>query len=245
MIIRLSKPPGCYQTYIQVSSNFMENRRTISLVLGLSIITAILLPIFLADKNESSNAIVIVIATIISALASTLTLCIALLLFNKFGIETPLLEKNTTVVFAFIEQFKKTSLFIKNDGQKYFLNVRLEDPFNTSFERFYGDKLAFSTDYITGLEKLFMISDSPFMPKKISEKVAKIRCSYLTHLNEEELNSFSKVIIPGKKSEDDTYGEFNDQEMTLMQFLGLLDDIKIEVINWICKNSNYKPDLNF
>lgn len=224
----------------------MKSKYIIYIILSISFITVIILPIFFANQSESPNTIITVIGTVVSSLTNILTLFIALLLFNKFGIETPLLEKNTQTVFKFIEQFKKTTFYINNDSQKYFLNIRLDDPFNTAFERFYGDKLAFSTEYMTDLEELFTISDSPFMPKKISSTIEKIRCSYIPHLNPEELKNFSVVIVPGKKNNNkEAFGKFNDKDMTLMQFLSLLDEIKIEVTNWISKNSSYSPDLNF
>ena len=221
----------------------MINKRNISILLILTILLAIILPIFLHDKTETPNQTINIIATIISSFASVLTLIIAILLFNKFGIETPLLEKNTSVVFAFIEELKKTRLFI--NGKNYGLMIRLHDSYHTSFEEYYGEKLIFSREYLDGLSKLFEISESPFMPKSIYQKVDQLKFYILSmDIKDEDLNNFATVTVLGQAIIDAKFGRFNHKDMTLFELLNIIDDIKSETVKWISKNSNYSPDLN-
>ncbi len=221
----------------------MTNKRTLSIVLILTILLAVILPILLRDKNETPNQTLNIIVTIISTCASLLTLIIAILLFNKFGIETPLLEKNTSIVFEFIEELKKIRLFV--NGKNYGLMLQLHNSSHTSFEEYYGERLIFSIEYLEGLKKIFKISESPFMPKTIHLKVDQLKFYILTmDIKDEDLDKYATVRVQGQSLIDVKFGRFNRKDMTLLEFLNIIDDIKTEIVNWINKHSNYPVDLN-
>ncbi|MES2679411.1 MAG: hypothetical protein V4635_05975 [Bacteroidota bacterium] len=220
----------------------MGNKRTLFIILTITLVGAIVIPILFRDSEETANQTINVIVTIVSSMASLLTLVIAILLFNKFGIETPLLEKNTSTVFNLIEEMKKVRFFIS--GDKYSLMVRLHDSSHTSYESWYSERLAFSTEYIEGLDRLFKISDSPFMPKTIYEKVDRLRFFVMTIISDEDLKKYATVQVAGQSLIGAKYGRFNEKDMTLLEFLDIIDDIKTETVNWISKHSNFPADLN-
>ncbi len=221
----------------------MTNKRNIIFILILTISLAVFLPIIFRDKTEGFNQILNIIGTLISSIAGLLTLLIAILLFNKFGIETPLLQKNTEVVFSFLEEFKKTSFQIQ--GKNFGLFVRIQDQHHKHFEDWYGQKLLFSTEYSSGLDRLIKLSESPFMPKSIYEKVDKLRFYVLVmDVKDEDLDKYATVQVLGQPLIGAKFGRFNHQDMTLFEFLNIIDDLKTEIKNWISKHSNYSPDLN-
>lgn len=148
----------------------MTNKGNIIFILILTISLAVFLPIIFIEKTEGFNQTLNIFGTLISSIAGLLTLLIAIILFNKFGIETPLLQKNTEVVFLFLEEFKKTSFLIQ--GKSFGLFIRIQDQHHKHFEDWYGQKLLFSTEYSSGLDRFMKISESPFMPKSIYEKTA-------------------------------------------------------------------------
>jgi hypothetical protein len=221
----------------------MTNKKTLIAVLILTIILAVFLPIIFREKTEGFNQILNVIATLISSIAGLLTLLIAIILFNKFGIETPLLQKNTEVVFSFLEEFKQTSFQIQ--GKSFGLFIRIQDEHHEHFEEWYGQKLLFSTEYSSGLDKLRKISESPFMPRSIYKKADKLRFYVLImDVKDEDLNNYATVQVSGQSLIEAEFGRFNRQDMTLLEFLNIIVDLKTEIKNWISKYSNYKPDLN-
>lgn len=218
-------------------------RTTLILIFVISLIIAIILPFYFRDKTESFNQTLNLTATIISSVAAILTFIVALFLFDKYGIEATLLEKNTSAVFAFLEELKLTKFFIY--GEKYGLNLEMHNPHLFSLESYYGDKLIFPIEYYDGLNKLLSISASPFMPKSIADKAQGLRFSVLAFdVKEEDYKKYSIVNLAGQYKMDGKYGRFNHEDMTLFQFLNILDEIKTETVNWIKKNSNYAPDLN-
>lgn len=220
----------------------MMKRQTIGLILLLTLLLAILLPIIFRDKTESPNNVINIIGTLVSSISSLLTLLIAVILFNKYGIEAPLLQKKSEVVFAFLEEFKKVGFFIR--GGNFGLLVRPYDQHNEFFEEWYSEKLIFSTEYLDGLDEVMKVSDSPFMPKSIYEKVNKLRFYTLVEVGENDLVKYAKVQVLGKPVKDSKYGLLNNAELTLFEFLNIIDDIKSAIKVWISENSNIPPDLN-
>ncbi len=219
------------------------NRTTLILVAIATVLISIILPFIFKDKTETFNQTLTLTATIISAISAVLTFVIAILLYNKFGIETPLLEKNTSVVIAFLEELKKTRFSISSE--RYELQIIMHDPYYPTLESYYSDKLLFSLEYYHDLDKLFDISSSPFMPKPISDKVNKMRFGVLSYdVSDEEIKKLSKVSLFGQRKNEAKYGRFNHEDMTLFEFLKIMDEVKNETIGWINKNSNYAPDLN-
>ena len=225
----------------------MKDKKYIIIILILTIILSVLLPFILRDSSESINDIISIIATLISSFASLLTLLIAIILLNKFGIETSLIEKNTEVIFSFIEEFKQTSFSVK--GNNFVLMIR---PFHFSphkySENYYSEKLIFSLDFVYSLDKLFKIAESPFMPKSIFEKINKLAFTNLSmNIADEDLDKYSIVEVLGNSlidTKDVKYGLFNSEDMTLFEFLNLIDDLKTEIVSWIEEHSSYTSDLN-
>lgn len=83
------------------------------------------------------------------------------------------------------------------------------------------------------------------MPKKISEKVAKLNCyALMLDMNDYELSKYDIISVPGESQIEVRYGKFNGKDMNLFEYLNLIEDVKAEAVNWISKNSKYSPDLN-
>lgn len=219
-------------------------KRSIIIVLLLTVSLSVILPIIFRDKTETFNQTINIVATLISSIASVMTLVIAIVLFNKFGIETPLLQKNTEIVFSFVEEFKKTRFTIS--GKSYSLYIQPHDSLHKYFEERYAEKLLFSMDFLKGLENLFKISESPFMPKTISEKVDRLKFYILVmDVKEEDLHKYATVTVSGQSLIGAEFGRFNEADMTLFEFINIIDDLRTEIDLWFKKHSNYSPDLNF
>jgi len=83
------------------------------------------------------------------------------------------------------------------------------------------------------------------MPKSIYEKVDKLRFYILSmDVKDEDLDKYATVQVLGQPLIETKFGRFNNQDITLFEFLNIIDDLKTEIKNWISKNSNYSPDLN-
>ncbi len=222
----------------------MKKRNRIILILFILILfPSIFLPFVYRNENETINQTINIIATLISSIASLFTLFIAIALFNKYGIETTLLQKNTEVVFSFLEEYKKINFCIK--GKNFVLFIKIQNNLTNQYNEWLDQKLCFSTEYISNLEKLFKISRNPFMPKSIHEKANKLKIDILTlDIREEEINNYAIVGFMENSLFENKIGRFNGHDMTLSEFIKIVDELTFELENWIKKNSNYNPDLN-
>lgn len=208
------------------------------------IVLSVLLPIIFKENNDSINGVLGVIATLISSIASLITLIIAIVLFDKYGIEAPLLQKQTEVVFTFLEEYKKIRFVIRSKAFAMF--ITLHAPEHKQYNRFYKEKLLFSTEYIEGLSLLLKISESPFMPKSINEKLNKLSFHILAIASDENsLDKFAVVNVLGQTMDAKDAGFFNNESMTLLEFFNIIDDLNTEIQSWISKHTSYPPDLNF
>ena len=221
-------------------------KRSLYWLLTIATIVAFAVPFIFRVKEESVNQTLNLSGTLISAICTVLTLMIALVLFNKFGVETPLIEKSSAKVFELLEEIKEINFSIGSD--KIYFRVQMSDPFkyNKWIESQYGEKLVFSENYLNGLVKLFKISNNPFIPPAISEKMDKLQFFTLSFdVDEVKLKDYAKVQVVGvEKILDIKYGRFNMKDLTVFEFLTMLDDISSEIKAWIQSHSTIPVKLN-
>ena len=222
-------------------------KRSLYFGLVLAVLIAIGLPFLFSGKEETTNQILNLSATIISAISSILTLLIALLLFNKFGVDQPLIEKSSAKVFELLEKIKETNFSISSEKTAYF-RVQMSDPFKYSkwIEKYYSEKLVFSEYYINDLVPLFEISNNPFIPPAISQKMDNLQFWMMAYdVGDSKLDDFSKVqVVGGEKIQNVKFGRFNGEDLSVFEFLKILNEIAIEIKDWIQKNSNGQIKLN-
>ena len=214
--------------------------------LFIAFVIAIALPFIFKDKSETINQTINLSATIVASFASILTFIIALFLFNKYGIESPLIEKSTSKVFALLEQIKLTTFSISSE--RFGIRIKMSNPFKycKSIEEHYKENLVFTEDYIYALDKLFEIGDSPFTPPSVSQKLDLLQFSIMSYdVNDNDIKNYAKLIIVGyRKFDNPKFGRFNARDITVFEFLKILDDINNELSQWIQKNSSIPVQLN-
>lgn len=214
------------------------NRKSIIIIsFFLSLFLSIIIPFLCKTENETISQTIGLIATMLSAFASLFTVYIAILLFEKFTIDEIFLSKSAHLVIDFREKYKKKRLFLSGNGGGIWFNVA--EPFQSNYEEIYGENLLFSPEFIDGFEDLFELATNPHFPRKISDKVMKLSFSTIAFdVNQEELNSYYTVTVVGRQNKDlENWGRFNGDNMTIQEFLIILEDIKVEISNWIKDNS--------
>lgn len=222
----------------------MKNQKIVLLIISI-LIGLSLFPLFIIAEGESINSAIGVSATVLSGLATLITLIIALLLYNKYGIEETVLQKRTEAVIALLSELKKTRFVFESPDSNYYM-IRIKWIEKNYFEEKYSEELVFSSNYYIGMEKLTALVDDLFLPKTIVEKYSNLQFIVMTNLKPEELKKYTKVDIAGYKNPDNIkYGFLNDKKMTLIDFITYITDLKSEAENWLKENSNKDVDLNY
>ena len=158
---------------------FMSRRTTIVISIVIAIFLFVTPFFFRKETNES----IVSGVNLISGIASFLTLLIALLLYNKFGIETSLLEKQTKQVFELLENLNNYSVLL--EGKDLFMKLNPAKPYMKFYEEYYERELVFSVKYIEGLQHIWKHVDNVFLPKEIANKLRLLQVFMISNLKEE------------------------------------------------------------
>ncbi|HWB25621.1 MAG TPA: hypothetical protein VG738_09080 [Chitinophagaceae bacterium] len=221
-------------------------KRLLYAILIITLILSFGVPFIFMGKNESINQTLNLSAALIGSISSILTFIIALLLYNKFGVESTFVEKSSSKIFELIEKIKETNFSISSD--RGYFRIQMSNPFkyNKWIESYYSEKLVFADNYLTGLIKLFEISNNPFIPPSVSEKVERLQFFTLSYdVDETKIKEYSKVQVVGaEKIQNTRFGRFNMKDMTVFEFLKMLDEVALEIKSWIQQNSTIPVNLN-
>jgi hypothetical protein len=205
------------------------------IIIGLIIVALIILSFQL--NTEQRNAFDIC-ATLISALASIITLVIALLLYDKYGLRQGITKTQTDIVLEQLEIIKTARFIIKtNDSFLQFFPAKSR---TSSYELFYAEKLVFSASYWEYTNHIFRLSSSIYMPKEIVERINLLKPSSITHIKMEEINSYAMVIVNGGAIKDSEFGKISDGEMSFQRFYSLWIDVIEIMVKWL----NDKIEVN-
>lgn len=200
-----------------------------------------LLPFFF-DKDTNTN-----IATgvnLLSGFCSLLTLIIALLLFNKYGIEKTLIEKQTQEVFQLLENLTNTTLVINSND--LFMRFCPAKPYDKFYENYYDRQVLFSLSYFEGLNSVIGFGNKVFLPKEIGEKLRAMQIVAITHKINEPNENALKVTPEAvyTKNNTDRYGLGNDTAITFKEYIEQWISLIDLITDWIGKNSSIKSELN-
>ncbi len=214
----------------------------------LGFVLCILLPIFGRFKDYVTNA-----ATILSGLCGLGTLVIAILLYDKYGVEKKIVDKNLEVVLQFVEELRKTTLCIKGESESgsYALMVNLLDRAIEKGEfmsRYLDDKLFFNLNYGYALSNLYEISNNPFMPSEISDCFKKIMLGVLPEITEEDKKGGYAVVTGSTvmlEDNDSIIGKLNGQNYTLGEFINIYMSVVEAIKHWLKSHNVDDKCLNF
>jgi hypothetical protein len=198
-------------------------------------------PFFL---TQNANSALSVGTSIISALASIVTLLIALLLYSKYGVEKSLISKQTEVVFRLLTELKKTRFLILW-GNGNLLQLFLDMLGHEFINEYENKNLVFNMSYAEGLNNIWEIAEDIFLPTEIADKIRPLMVQSIS--GEKEKDKYMLVTVPGHsdKTKDDFFGKLNHKDMTMKEFVDQWTLVIKESKKWLKEYSNMKVDLNF
>ena len=106
---------------------------------------AFLIPFLFTDKT---NQILNVSGGLLSTVSSIITLLIALILFDKYGLRKTIKDKQSDLVLGLIEDLKRVRVFI--EGQEGFIQYRPLKNWQTFYEKNIDKQLVFNINYWEG-----------------------------------------------------------------------------------------------
>jgi len=195
--------------------------------------------------------------SLISGLATFVTVIIAALLFDKYGVDKSIKDKNLESALNLLETIKSTTILIK--GNNYVIQYRPTTFPMQTYESSYQMKIAFSNDYLKQTRYLVKFVDNVFLPKQIRNKLNIITPHSISHVpNTTESNEYGIVNIgkqddkhlnwsikeSKKQLDNKAFGYLNGRELTVYDYLLMWEELIEAIQDWCSKSSDSKLDLN-
>ena len=231
----------------------MKNSSKILLIiLIVSISGAVILPFwFQTNTKEAMN----MSGYLISTIASVVTIIIALLLFDRFGVSKKTLDKNVETVFKLLEVIKSKTIYTEyeSDSSTHHSAISISD----NLEQFKQDKIMLEKDILfnyedinNGLSEINQFAANIWLPVQIKEKIKKVSLVSASSVNDSFLQKNKCVKISfnlypeARKEKEVMWYMTNQKETTFNEFLSNLEDLVAEIKIWLNKHSNYDLELN-
>ena len=231
----------------------MKNSSKILLIiLILSICGAISLPFwFQTDPKDAMD----MSGYLISTISSVVTIIIAFLLFDRFGVSKKTLDKNVETVFELLEVIKSKIIYAEYefDTGTYHSAISISD----NLGEFKNNKIMLEKDILfnyedinNGLSEINQFATNIWLPIQIKDKINKISLLSATSVKDNFLSKnkcfrVSFNLYPeARKEKEIIWYMTNDKETTFNEFLTNLEDLVAEIKTWLNNHSNFDLELN-
>jgi hypothetical protein len=222
------------------------------IILILSLCGAISLPFWLqTDPKDAIN----MSGYLISTISSVVTIIIAFLLFDRFGVSKKTLDKNVETVFELLEVIKSKRIFAEyeSDAGIFHSVISISD----NLDRFKKNKIMLEKDILFnyedinyGLSEINQFATNIWLPVQIKDKINKISLLSATSVKDNFIFKNKCVMVyfnlypEARKEKDVKWFMTNDKETTFNEFLTNLEDLVTEIKTWLKNHSNYDLELN-
>ena len=227
---------------------FIKNRIEVinkKLVVGIIIFTGLLvlsIPFFL-DSNANTN--LRVGATLISAVASLTTLIIAIILYDRYGIQKSRIEKQTDTLICFLSLLKDTRLWMHS--HESLLQYRPNSNQEAVYERVYAYKLYFDEAYIDYILLYVNHAYDINMPKSVANKIKVLKPGVLSLVDKNNLTTDFFIVtnhnLANRRLMDKAY-TYNETELTFLDYHNTWIDIIDEAKKWLTNHQINIDELN-
>ncbi len=231
----------------------MKNSSKILLIiLILLILGAIALPFwFQTDIKEAIN----MSGYLISTIASAVTIIIALLLFDRFGVSKKTLDKKVETVFKLLELIKSKTIYAEyeSDSGTHYSAISMSD----NLEQFKQDKIILEKDILfnyedinNGLSEINQFTANVWLPVQIREKIKRLSLVSASSVKENFspknkcVRIYFNLYPETRNGKKIVWYMTNQKETTYNEFLTNLEDLVIEIKAWLNKYSNSDLKLN-
>lgn len=196
-------------------------------------VASFILPFFFRSSDPFLN-ILTSSFTALEGISAIITLILAFLLYDRFGLKGVSLKNQMDKVFELADHIEKKTIFIQTSEIKYHLPLKL--PIKSRFEiipNFKDDAtkgiLVCEDDYNYFMEFIYEIKKSYWLPSKIKDKLKFIEVLALLNIdnhNEEKYVKFDFGNIKEKK----WLATF--PKLTFEMVLINLDSLLVEIDTW-------------
>jgi hypothetical protein len=201
-------------------------------------------PIILKEDRDSWNSVLSLSFTILGTLLSIATLLIAMLLFDRFGINAKFKDRQVDKVLELAIYLKETNISASTNKFRYFINAsqsfisrRYEFP---QYKTDENKTILFPGNYEELFKQLNEIRNNYWLPQEIKIKMKFLEIYGLADVENHLEDQYVRLDI-----NNNAQGEWKQSfpRITLEMFNINLHDLLREIDVWLKKHSNVTVDL--
>jgi hypothetical protein len=223
-------------------------RTSIAIGSLIGLVLCVIVPVVIpaAAKDQADLA-----ASLLSAFATVITMVLAILLYNRFGIEQDVLRQQFDAVLSLLKTLAGLRLVMtaRTPAGEAVMQISPFDPIPGGFLDEYLDmKMAFSTKVFTILNPLHDHMRDVFLPVSIADRLKPLAPGVLQYAPQDQDQNVP-VVFFGASADDATPDQlkpclYNGRAMDLREFLEHWAKL-VEAINeWLQSNAANAPMLN-
>lgn len=226
----------------------MKLTRTSLIILSIvCLLFIVIFPLIFWTCNDSFLTLISTSLTGLGAVATVITLFIAITLYKKFGIESRFLERQADKTLELVDYLKGKVITISNNKFHFLSRFNIDkykDLDNYEFVKILNPKpIVFKvTDYENFLSKIIEIKKSYWIPNEVREKIEALEFyAYGEEISDLKDDIYAQVDFPNK-----TNGNYviPIPNMTVKEFLKIKYDLVKTIEDWLDKHCDIKISLN-
>lgn len=221
------------------------------IILILIVLVLIFLSIIVVHYNFLSKDEIELLSDIISSLGTIFTVYIAILLYDRFGIDRELKLKSLDSVARLIDKFLKTDFMIesKKNGTKSLHFLRFNDKDFFSHSERLRVNLYFHSTAIEALSYFCSSKCDVLLPPEVAKALSGFEISAFQKIEIDESASDYSVIscyaFRDKSSiANGVYAIHSPSQITAGEFICQYKNLKSSIIDWVKNNTFESQKLN-
>jgi hypothetical protein len=210
-----------------------------------SCVIAFMLPFFFKNCQDTYLSVISVSLAAVGTVATLWTLVIAVYLYDRFGLESKFIEKQTEKVLELTDLLKGKTIVVRATDFHYFIRPSRQQlhGFN-SFKNYQNDKkkkaLISPDDYDKSLRDIIAIKRSYWLPEEIKVKMEFLKVAALLKFEDSTYDNYVRLDF---QAVEDNNWMHPIPEMTFESFNNGLHDLVLTIENWLSKHSGIELNL--
>lgn len=209
-------------------------------------IVGFLIPFLLKKETESLNSIISVSFTILQTIITIAALIMALILFDKFGINAKFKERQVEKVLELINILHEKNMYVNTEEFTYIIHIRQYSIIRRNdvpyYKRDANKILLFPENFEEEFKNLFIIRSSEWLPEEIKTKMEFINI-FGTHDVDNSMDNTQYVRLSIGNSETVSWSQ-TFPKITFEMFNSCLLALLQEIESWLKKHSSIPVHLN-
>jgi len=165
-------------------------------------------------------------------------------LFSRFGVEKRIIDKQFDAVVDVLDRLRRFHIFLYNKTGGVAIRPLAWRLNKEVLEGFKGCRIVVGVKMINMLNVLGECADDVYVPPSVAAKLAPFSVSSASRSSDFEAHLESSLLLINENKTEFLGDELNGRIWSLEEFVGLFDELVVEIQNWLAAHSDADVPLN-